>query len=347
MNTPKPRYLTKSRFKLANECPTKLFYTGKKQYLDKSFDDDFLAALAEGGFQVGELAKAFYPGGHDIEEIDYETALAKTAVLLEQENVIIYEPAFYFKNLFVRVDVLVKRGNRVDLIEVKAKSCNGPDEKQFLNAKVDAVSNKWRPYLEDAVFQRHVLSGAHPDWEIATHLMLVNKRAVCPSDGLHQKFLLQQDADGRASCQMTSALTSEELASELLLAIPLQVSMDLILAGTYGPGDAWSFEGWITYLAEKYGADERIWAEPSSHCRDCQFQASTKELAEGMRSGFRECWIHRYDLLAPDFDAPSVLEIWNCRTKKKWLEEGRIHIAQLNEDDFSFAKGGGDAMATK
>ena len=25
----KPRYLTKSRFKLALECPTKLFYTGK------------------------------------------------------------------------------------------------------------------------------------------------------------------------------------------------------------------------------------------------------------------------------------------------------------------------------
>ena len=27
-----PRYLTKSRFKLAVECPTKLFYTGKPEY---------------------------------------------------------------------------------------------------------------------------------------------------------------------------------------------------------------------------------------------------------------------------------------------------------------------------
>lgn len=26
------RYLTKSRFSLALECPTKLFYTGKKEY---------------------------------------------------------------------------------------------------------------------------------------------------------------------------------------------------------------------------------------------------------------------------------------------------------------------------
>ena len=54
----KPRYLTKSRFKQALECPTKLFYVGKKkEYADNSLSDDFLIALAKGGYQVGELAK--------------------------------------------------------------------------------------------------------------------------------------------------------------------------------------------------------------------------------------------------------------------------------------------------
>jgi len=47
------RYLTKSRFKLAEECPTKLFYTRKKEFPDKKGEDPFFAALAEGGFQVG------------------------------------------------------------------------------------------------------------------------------------------------------------------------------------------------------------------------------------------------------------------------------------------------------
>ena len=52
-----PRYLTKSRFKLAAECPTKLFYTGKdKVYRNTKQEDSFLAMLAEGGYQVGELA---------------------------------------------------------------------------------------------------------------------------------------------------------------------------------------------------------------------------------------------------------------------------------------------------
>jgi hypothetical protein len=50
----KKRLLTKSRFKLALECPTKLFYTGKKEYPDKKIEDPFLEALAKGGFQVGE-----------------------------------------------------------------------------------------------------------------------------------------------------------------------------------------------------------------------------------------------------------------------------------------------------
>jgi len=85
------RYLTKSRFKLATECPTKLFYTGKKsEYPDQSTVDSFLAALAEGGFQFGELAKAYHPDGHDIKSLDYATALEKTNALLEQKNVTIF-----------------------------------------------------------------------------------------------------------------------------------------------------------------------------------------------------------------------------------------------------------------
>jgi hypothetical protein len=38
----KPRYLTKSRFKLAVYCPTKLFYAGKKDYRDLKQEDSFL-----------------------------------------------------------------------------------------------------------------------------------------------------------------------------------------------------------------------------------------------------------------------------------------------------------------
>ncbi len=228
MSPSKPRYLTKSRFKLANECATKLFYTHKKDvYQDSGLEDEFLAALAEGGFQVGELAKCLHPRGHDIEALDYETSLAQTAELLKQDEVTIFEPAFLFGNCFVRVDVLVKKGNSVDLLEVKSKSCRAGGESQFLGKKPGSVQKNWIPYLEDVVFQHYVVSGAHPEWEVRPFLMLVNKDATCPTDGLHQKFLLQRDERDRAKVTVTTGLTPEELASDLLLKIPLRNSREV------------------------------------------------------------------------------------------------------------------------
>ena len=149
----KPRYLTKSRFKLGTECPTKLFYTGKKEYPDQKMDDPFLAALAEGGYQVGELEKCYFPNGHDITTLDYEEAEKQTLELLQQENVTIYEPAIRFKNLFIRIDVLVKKGKHFELIEVKAKSFDQTEEDPFLN-KNGTIKSTWKPYLYDVAFER-------------------------------------------------------------------------------------------------------------------------------------------------------------------------------------------------
>lgn len=73
------RPLTKSRFKLALDCPTKLYYVGKNEYENQQEEDSFLEALAEGGYQVGELAKCYYSDGHDIPEHGYKIPLEKTA----------------------------------------------------------------------------------------------------------------------------------------------------------------------------------------------------------------------------------------------------------------------------
>lgn len=117
------RFLTKSRFKLAVECPTKLFYTGKtSEYRDTMQENDFLAMLAEGGYQVGTLAKLRYPEGIEIEGLGHAQAEAQTREYLQRENVILFEPAIRVGNFFIRIDILIKTGNRFELIEVKAKS---------------------------------------------------------------------------------------------------------------------------------------------------------------------------------------------------------------------------------
>ena len=50
-------YLTKSRFKLACECETKLSYYRNPEYADQSADDPFLLELADGGAAMMAYAK--------------------------------------------------------------------------------------------------------------------------------------------------------------------------------------------------------------------------------------------------------------------------------------------------
>jgi len=118
-------YLTKSRFKLALSCPAKLYYQARPdEYANKQIDDPFLQALAKGGFQVGALAKCYYPDGIEITTRDKKEALNQTTKLLQKKNVTIFEAALAYKNLFIRVDILEKKGDVINLIEVKSKSCD-------------------------------------------------------------------------------------------------------------------------------------------------------------------------------------------------------------------------------
>ena len=88
----------------------------KETYHNIKKEDPFLQALVDGGFQVEELAKLHYPDGILIEDkksdgaYDYKVKVEETNVLLERENVIIFEAAFQFENLFIRVDILEKKG---------------------------------------------------------------------------------------------------------------------------------------------------------------------------------------------------------------------------------------------
>ena len=103
------KFFTKSAFKVALTCPTQLYYSRNKEYTNQSDTDEFLQALAEGGFQVGELAKVYYgiSGPNDIKSLDYTESLRQTKALFDgSDNGNIAESAFLFRNCFVRVDIL-------------------------------------------------------------------------------------------------------------------------------------------------------------------------------------------------------------------------------------------------
>ena len=326
----RPRYLSKSRFALALECPTKLYYTRKKDYVDQKLEDAFLEALAEGGFQVGELAKHYYPNGHDIEALDTQEALEQTNQLLKQDDVIIYEAAVNYQDFFVRVDILEKKGNRINLIEVKSKSFDGTSEEDFLGRH--GISYSWRPYLYDVAFQKHVLTRAFPDWEISAYLMLTDTNARCPTDGLNQKFKLFKDHRGRKSVKLTAPLTPQDLSTKLLRAVSVDSCCDILFSQPFGDTP---FDEYLQQLAQAYKDDCKIEPVLTSVCGHCQFRASQEERGQGLKSGFHECWQQVLDWTEADFQQQTVLDLWNYRKKNDLIADGRIKLSELDESDVS------------
>jgi hypothetical protein len=326
-----PRYLTKSRFKSGLECPTKLFYTKKDQYPDKKIEDSFLAALAKGGFQVGELAKCYFPGGVDIDELDYETALARTRQLLEQENAIIYEAAFLHGNLFIRADIVIKTGEHIQLIEVKAKSADPGNES--IVTKTGLPNSTWMPYCCDIAFQKHVVEQSMPGHRIEAFLMVADKSVTADVDGLNQKFLLKRDAQGRTRAETVGDVSPTALGRKILCLLP----MDEIIARLYAEEvfdehTGSSFKQLITLYEEHYRYDKRLQGALLSHCKKCEFEATAEQEAAGQLSGFKECWSTVHGFNAADFEKPLVMDIWNCRSNK-FILEGRYFQADLVPDD--------------
>ncbi|MCK9204536.1 MAG: DUF2779 domain-containing protein [Bacteroidales bacterium] len=339
-----PRYLTKSRFKLALECETKLFYTRKPEYPDKKVDDSFMEALAEGGFQVGELAKLYHPGGVMVKERDYERSLKITGDLLKQDNAIIYEAAFRHKNLFIRTDVIVKTGNAIDLIEVKAKSFGGRDSMD-LTKNNGQLDKSWSPYIYDVAFQKYALTNAYPGFTVNAYLMLANKNSKTTVDGLNQKFRVTRDRSGNAKITVSGDISKDGLGSDILVKVNIDDLLGMIYEGTDGAGLIGKpFYEQVRYWAECYKKDTRLQSRVGKKCRDCEFYCTAGELAKGKRDGRRECWKREAGFTDSDFHKPSVLDIWSYNFKDDLIREGKYFMSDITEEDIGQGAPKGSGM---
>lgn len=332
---PAPRLLTKSRFKIGCECPTKLFFAGKKEYGNKNIDNAFLEALAEGGFQVGALARLYHEGGVAIETLDVEEALSETNRLLARESIVLFEAALRFDNLLVRVDVLIKRGDHVELIEVKAKSFDPNEENPFYNKTqlkkgTYQLSTDWEPYLLDIAFQTYVAQKAFPKWKITSALMLADKSTTASVDGINQRFFLKKNAADKVDVEVAPGTTRAHVGERILTKVSVDAEVKLIFEKGI---ENQPFSEYVTNLAEAYVADRMISPVASNHCKSCEFRIDDKAKKQGLKSGFEECWKIGAHLSPSDFDRPMVFDIWNFRKSAKLIEEGRYFFDQIEESD--------------
>ena len=191
------------------ECPRRLYYAyDKDTYANQDAEDDFLKSLAEVGFQVGEFAKLCYGIGPEntVKTLEPADAIRQTKELLSQENVNIAEAAFLVGNMFVRADIIEKKGDVINLIEVKAKSWN-PLEDTFVSKNGKSTNKAIRPYLYDVAFQKYVIVQSlkemfpEKNFKVNAFLMLADKSRNATVNGLNQLFKIKTDLKGKSYVQ--------------------------------------------------------------------------------------------------------------------------------------------------
>lgn len=331
------RFLTKSRFIQANNCPRKLYYADRpNEYENKTLDDPFLRALSDGGFQVGALARIYHPGGFEIENSDHKKAADETRALLKKDNVTIYEAAFAFEHFFVRVDVLVKTGNEVELIEVKAASYDRhKDEffdKRLLKKGAFRLTLHWKKYLYDVAFQTLVCRKAFPEFNFTPHMMFADKNATASVDGLNQRFLLLEN-EGRLRVKIAQGTDVSSVGDQLLCKVKVADVVDKIINGL-DQGEKSraqlglpSFEEVAALWAKQYKADQKMAAEHGSQCKTCEFRTHSEN---GKLNGFDECWNEK---VGTKVSEPFVFDVWNFRKSESLIEDGKFLMSEIEEVD--------------
>ena len=353
-----PKYLTKSRMKLGLECPKKLHYYGKKEYESQKNDNPFLEGLAEGGYQVGELAKFHYQFKFldyhfvEITALGYDQPLKETAEALKHDKVVICEGAILVHDFFIRADIIVKNGNNIKLIEVKSKSTKSDDEHDFLTKrKPYGILAKHRPYLADIAFQQYVMTEAFPNFHIVPYLMLVNKMTASNIDGLNQLFkVVSKEINGNSRLVVESDINrinrlQNEIKDTVLEEVNVSRTVHSILTGSdlglekfsdelNHPLEKFNTQNYSNFiesahhLAELYKTDTPFGSHGEyvgGQCAKCEFKSKDRS-----KSGYYACWSERF----PDFDEakPHMQDVWHFRAaySKNLLDQGLWSMEHLH-----------------
>lgn len=330
------------------ECPNKLYFTGKEEYANNKTEDSFLEALAQGGFQVEELARLSYPRGILIkgDDWDYENLHCQTQELLKQENIIIYEAAFLVNGLFIRTDILVKKGDVVELIEVKAKSYQPDDEYIFVGKRGNIVKS-WKPYLFDIAFQKYVMQLCFSNWRISSFIMMADKTKKASIDGLNQLFRINKKAGNRTG--ITKKVQSiNEIGDSVLSRKNVSNIIEDIEGNKHRYFKELTFIETIDFLKEHFQKDKYAnWPTSYSSCKNCEFKTDELQEKLSLKSGYKLCFQRQHNWRDIDFERPKTFDVWNFRKGEKLFEDGIYFMDELSEDIINYKEEAGGLSVTE
>jgi len=344
--------LTKSRFSMGLSCPQKLIYEAADEvYVDQRKNNSMLEGLAEGGLQLGALAKTLFrqADGLSAFEIDakgQKEQIVQTVEALGKESVTLFEPTIAFDDYLVRVDVLRKRGTQIELIEVKSKSFNSKSDKPDKNPSCwtedGGIHGAFLNYVQDLAFQYWVLRQAYPAWNIQCYLMMPDTSVPAREDGLHKRFSVVFDAKSSGSDLHVKVDTVDKLGGErlddcFLTRILMDQQVQHVLNDDLTtPGMSGDFASMTKKLAAMNTTELSMRPAPvGAHCKTCEFY--TRSPSEQAKSGFHECWSDRLDGMMAYRREDMIFGLYNPasrgpRSTRGLLEAGYRWLADIDPE---------------
>lgn len=348
-----PKYFTKSAFAMSLECPRRLYYAYDKDvYANQDVDDEFLKSLAEGGFQVGEFAKLCFGIGAEntVKTLDPAEAVRQTKAHLELENINIAEAAFLKGNMFVRADIIEKKGDVINLIEVKAKSWN-PLEDTFVSQNGKSTNKAIRPYLYDVAFQKYVIVQSlkemfpEKNFKVNAFLMLADKSRNATVNGLNQLFKIKTDSKGKsyveAAANAAEVISNIPVAERVVRPFDVDDICERIIAGDYAEQQdpefmlGGGFVKHVEIMSNDYCNHIKTDCVIGSKCFACPFHRKIDDSSD-KHDGYCECWIEKAGFDPSATTRPLIKEMSGqyIGTKRDdYIKSKKYFMEDLSEDD--------------
>ena len=310
----KPVYLTKSDFKKARECAAKLYYK-KNKYPSRMDDDPYLAFLADGGFMVETMARALFPEGQTIGNwANPKKAHKATIKAVEGGDGVWFEPTVLDLPYLIRIDMLRREGNVLELIEIKSTSLEPVDDLTSpFRGKRGGITSKWQPYLEDVTFQTLVLESAFPSFKVKPFLCVVDKSKSATAAATYDKFRMIPPPKGQPRWR----------AEFEYLGDPTDLQADHLLTFEDVSQEVAELRDEVDEARQDFaksirrGKVRRISVPVGYACKKCEYRLKDEN---AKKSGFNECWgslakqqpnildLYRVDLLGGrDRDVPAEM----------------------------------------
>ena len=283
--------LSKSDFILAQDCLAKLYF--KRNGFSSTNDENlFLQSLGRMGNIVGEIAKIQFPGGQEIGmSRNPMQAVEDTRNWLESVHEgILYEATFSSNGCYARVDVLIKKGSNIDLIEVKSSGITADQKtnRQRFNKSFDSK-------LNDLTFQYQTAISQYPHLSFHPFLALIDKDIENSIPELYRKFNVVKLplAGNFQGFDIQYQGNHEELRALGLLHV--EPCLDLVESrlGTI----KLDTERFLEAYQDIHDFD-RFNSPLGSHCAKCEYRTTPLE-----ESGIAKCWGSRI------YSEPHILDV--------------------------------------